>query len=101
MLSVLLHILVGLKRTWDLKLSSGMMSGQLNLATTGLLLLTFMTIHPFKVHSADTEQYFLKLPPTLYNRWPCWLITLTFFWTDDKSVPAVPSNTRTCMSLRS
>ena len=51
-----LHVefLVGLKRTWDQKLSSG-------------LLLTFMTTHLFQFRFADTEQY--------------WLITLTFFRT--------------------
>ena len=34
----------GLKRTWDRKLSSGLMSSQLNVVTTDLLLLTLMTI---------------------------------------------------------
>ena len=90
LLSALLHIFVGLKRTWDQKLSSGLMSGQLNLAITGLMLLTFMTIHLFQFRFAETEQYFLRPPPTLINWWPSWLITLTFFWTDDKNVPAVP-----------
>ena len=48
-----LHVefLVGLKRIWDQKLSSG-------------LLLTFMTTHIFQFRFADAEQY--------------WLITLTF-----------------------
>ena len=35
LLSVLQHIFVGLKRTRDQKLSSGLMSGQLSLAITG------------------------------------------------------------------
>ena len=65
LLSALLLILVGLKRTWDRKLSSGLMSSQLILATTGLILLIFMTIYLFQCRSADTEQYFLRLPPTL------------------------------------
>ena len=72
LLSAFLHILVGLKRTWDRKLSSGLMNVQLNLAITGLLLLTFMTFYLFQCRSADTEQYFLRLPPTLNNWWPCW-----------------------------
>ena len=46
------EFLVGLKRTWDQKLSSG-------------LLLTFMTTHLFQFRFADAEQY--------------WLITWTFF----------------------
>ena len=47
LLSALLHIFVGLKRTSDQKLSQALMSSQLdlNLAVTGLMLLTFMTIH--------------------------------------------------------
>ena len=45
LLSALQHIFAGLKRTRDQKLSSGLMSGQLNLAITGLMLLTFMTTH--------------------------------------------------------
>ena len=48
-----------------MQLSSGLMSGQLSLAFTGLMLLTFMTTHLFQFRFADTEQY--------------WLITLTFF----------------------
>ena len=47
LLSALLHIFVGLKRTWDQELSSGLMNGQLNLAITGSMLLMFMTIHFF------------------------------------------------------
>ena len=41
-----MHLFVGLKRTWDRKLSSGwMMSGQLNSALTGLMSTTFMATH--------------------------------------------------------
>merc|ERR1719401_2987980 len=50
LLSVLLHVFVGLKRTWDQKLAliktGGI--GVLNLAITGIMLLTFMTIHLFQ-----------------------------------------------------
>ena len=42
LLSALLHIFVGLERTWDKKLSTGLKGGQLNLAITGLMLPTFM-----------------------------------------------------------
>ena len=60
LLSALLHIFAGLKRTRDQKLSSGLMSGQLSLAITGLMLLMFMTIHFFQLRFSDTEQYFLR-----------------------------------------
>merc|ERR1719282_30838 len=48
-LSVLLHVFVGLKRTWDMKLALVKSQGlsALNLAISGLMLLTFMTIHLF------------------------------------------------------
>ena len=61
LLSASLNIFVGLKRTWDQKLSSKVWSGQLNLAITVLLLLTFMTIHLIQLRFADTEQYFCAL----------------------------------------
>ena len=35
---------------------------------------------------ADTEQYFLRPPPSLINWRPSWLITLTYFWTGDDHV---------------
>ena len=63
LLSALLHIFAGLKRTQDQKLSSGLMSGQLSLAITGLMLLMFMTIHLSQLRFADTEQYFLRHQP--------------------------------------
>merc|ERR1712007_78207 len=51
LLSVLLHVFVGLKRTWDQKLALIKTGGIncLNLAISGLMLLTFMTIHLFPV----------------------------------------------------
>ena len=54
LLGALLHIFVGLERTWDQKMSQGLMSGPLNLTITGLMLLTFLTIHLFQFR--DTEQ---------------------------------------------
>ena len=67
LLSALQHIFAGLKRTRDQKLSSGLMSGQLNLAITGLMLLTFMTIH--LLHA-------LRLP-----RWPRGFLQVSAFRT--------------------
>ena len=58
-LSALQHIFAGLKRTRDQKLSSGLMSGQLSSAITGLMLLTFTTTH------------LLTSRPTLRSRSPC------------------------------
>jgi len=92
LLSALLHVAVGLKRTWDMKLNlvktQGM--GSLNLAITGLMLLTFMTIHLFQFRFGDTEQfgpYFIRPPPAMINFWG--LLSLNLFWCDDPSVEPV------------
>merc|ERR1712137_1095509 len=86
----LLHVCVGLKRTWDMKLNMGVKSGALNLAITGLVLLTFMTIHLFQFRFGDTDQfgpYMLRPPPYLINFWG--VFELDLFWTADKSVEPV------------
>ena len=59
LLGALLHTFVGLKRTWDQKLFSGLTNGQLNLAISGLMLLMHMTVHlfpvPFRARSVVTS----------------------------------------------
>eukprot|EP00440_Ansanella_granifera_P057617 gb/GFBE01062465.1/.p1 GENE.gb/GFBE01062465.1/~~gb/GFBE01062465.1/.p1 ORF type:complete len:360 (+),score=115.59 gb/GFBE01062465.1/:1-1080(+) len=92
LLSVLLHVFVGLKRTWDMKLA--LVSSQginvLNLAISGLMLLTFMTIHLFQFRFGDTDQfgpYYVRPPPYLINFWG--IPSLNLFWTGDKSVEPV------------
>ena len=67
LLSALQHIFASLKRTRDQKLSSGLMSGQLSSAITGLMLLTFTATH------------LLTSRPTLRSRSPCasWAPPLT------------------------
>merc|ERR1711924_273258 len=74
LLSVLLHVFVGLKRTWDQKLALIKTGGisVLNLAITGIMLLTFMTIHLFQFRFGDTDQfgdYMIRSPPWLINFW--------------------------------
>ena len=56
---------VALKRTWDMKLGMGIKSGQLNLAISGLALLTFMTIHLVQFRFGDTDQFgpYMVCPP--------------------------------------
>merc|ERR1712151_202850 len=93
LLSVLLHVFVGLKRTWDISLARMKSSGPsvMYLAITGLMLLTFMTIHLFQFRFGDTEQfggYMLRPPPYLINIWG--IPSLTLFWTENTEVPPVP-----------
>merc|ERR1712048_618457 len=89
LLSVLLHVFVGLKRTWDTKLSYGIASGQLNLAISGLMLLSFMTIHLFQFRFGDTNQfgpYYIKPPPFLINIWGVLQLNdLNLFWCNPKT----------------
>merc|ERR1712100_430487 len=90
LLSVLLHVFVGLKRTYDMKLTLGLRSGQLNLAVTGVMLLAFMTIHLIQFRFGDTEQfgpYMLRPPRFLINFWG--ILSLNLFWTDDTTVKPV------------
>lgn len=90
LLSVLLHVFVGLKRTWDMKLAMGVKSGQLNLAISGLMLLTFMTIHLFQFRFGDTDQfgpYYVRPPPYLINF--SGILSLNLFWSTDASIAPV------------
>lgn len=73
-----------------MKLKLGVRSGALNLAITGLALLTFMTIHLFQFRFGNTEifgPYMLRPPPFLINIWG--IFSLNLFWTPDTSVQPV------------
>ena len=72
LLSIVLHVLVSLKRTWDMKLALVKSSGLsvLNLAISGLMLMTFMAIHLLQFRFGDTDQfgpYLIKPPGFLIN----------------------------------
>merc|ERR1711988_1482750 len=95
LLSALLHVFVALKRTWDMKLKMGIMSGQLNLAISGVILLSFMTIHLFQFRFGETVQYLIRPPPYLINFWAILGLRLSLFWCDQSfndcpSAPTVP-----------
>merc|ERR1711957_920224 len=100
LLSVLLHVFVGLKRTWDMKLALVKSQGvnALNLAITGLMLLTFMTVHLFQFRFGDTEQfgpYYLRPPAYMINFWG--ILSLDLFWSYDTTV--VPVGVRDIYAL--
>merc|ERR1719401_1041138 len=89
LLSALLHVFVGLMRSWDINLARMKSSGPsvMYLAITGLMLLTFMTIHLFQFRFGDTEQfggYMIRPPPYLINIWG--ITSLTLFWTENTDV---------------
>merc|ERR1719224_243946 len=59
LLCAVLHVAVALKRTWDISLNYTVASGKLNLAFSGLLLLTFMCIHLVQFRFGATDPYTL------------------------------------------
>jgi cytochrome b involved in lipid metabolism len=97
LLSVALHVFVGLKRTWEIKLRAqpagkprrgiGETIKLLNLALSGLMLLCFMTIHLFQFRFGNTSLYYLRPPTYLINFWG--ILSLNLFWTADETVTPV------------
>merc|ERR1712127_662911 len=82
LLSALLHVFVALKRTWDISLNKGIASGALNLAITGVALLTFMTVHLFQFRFGETQPFKLCPPPYLINLLTLLHLRLNLFWVD-------------------
>merc|ERR1719158_1357687 len=69
LLSALLHMFVGVKRSFDKKgmIKTAGVFPTMNLAITGLILGTFMTIHLFQFRFGITHQYFIRPPPCLIS----------------------------------
>merc|ERR1712183_1225649 len=68
LLSAMLHIFVGLIKTWSKKPKScSDIFPKMNLAMSGVMLGTFMTIHLFQFRFGDTQQYFIRPPPMLIS----------------------------------
>jgi len=84
-LGALLHVMVALKRTWDLKLKSTPVTGDLNLIVSGICLLTFMTIHLFQFRFGETRAFKLCPPPYLINLAGVFDLDhfLSLFWISD------------------
>merc|ERR1719218_163367 len=78
LLCALLHVAVALKRTWEISLNMTVSSGKLNLAISGVMLLTFMTMHLFQFRFGETEPYKLCPPPYLINVEG--ILNLDLFW---------------------
>merc|ERR1712051_166278 len=82
LLAVLLHVFVALKRTWDISLAYSVSSGKLNLAITGIALLTFMTVHLFQFRFGETQLFTLCSPGYLINFETLLELKLNLFWVD-------------------
>merc|ERR550537_597488 len=88
LLCAVLHVAVATKRTWDISLNYTPASGKLNLAFSGVLLLTYMTIHLFQFRFGDTEPYMVRPPPYFINFEG--ILSLNLFWSYDTTVTPVP-----------
>merc|ERR1719245_1434553 len=82
LLAALLHIVVALKRTWDISINYTIASGKLNLAISGVTLLTFMAIHLFQFRFGETHEFKLCPPPYLVNIGTLFHLRLNLFWVD-------------------
>merc|ERR1712156_372101 len=83
LLAALLHVFVALKRTWEISLSSPVGSGKMNLAFSGVTLLTFMSIHLFQFRFGETQMFKLCPPPYLMNIGTIFDLRLNLFWMDE------------------
>jgi hypothetical protein len=89
LLCAVLHVCVGLRRTLDKGLGvRKLIDGSLNLAVTGVLLLTFMTIHLFQFRFGATEPYLVRPPKYLINFEG--ITSPNLFWSWDTTVTPVP-----------
>eukprot|EP00811_Abedinium_folium_P034814 NODE_7664_length_1559_cov_80.076117.p1 GENE.NODE_7664_length_1559_cov_80.076117~~NODE_7664_length_1559_cov_80.076117.p1 ORF type:complete len:418 (+),score=103.72 NODE_7664_length_1559_cov_80.076117:45-1256(+) len=83
LLAALMHIIVAIKRTSEVNLKSTLGSGRLNLAISGVTLLTFMTVHLFQFRFGVTQSFTLCPPPYLVNIWGIVHLTgFNLFWVD-------------------
>ncbi|CAE7228248.1 CYB2, partial [Symbiodinium pilosum] len=89
LLAALLHVFVALRRTWDVSMSYSIASGKMNLAMSGITLLTFMMIHLYQFRFGDTQPWKLCPPPYLLNLKTLLHLRLNLFWVDDPGCQAV------------
>jgi len=66
-LCALLHVVVALKRTYSMSLGMAVNTGKLNLAFSGVTLLSFMTVHLYQFRFGVTQPYAICPPPYLVN----------------------------------
>jgi len=85
LLAAVLHIIVGLKRTWDINRSSSLESGRLNMAATGIVLLFYMMVHLFQFRFGECSPFKVRPPPYLIN----FSELPHLFFTTDHSIPEV------------
>jgi len=85
LLAAIMHVVIALKRTWDITYTYPINSGKWNLALSGILLLVYMTIHLFQFRFGATQPFKLRPPPYMINIWEL----PHLFTTSDPSVTPV------------
>jgi len=90
LLAAILHVAVALKRTWDISINYSIASGKVNLALSGITLLTFMMIHLYQFRFGDTQTAHLCPPPYLINIATILQLSLNLFWVDCKAADSPP-----------
>merc|ERR1712107_266036 len=89
LLAALLHVAVALKRTWDISIKYTLDSGKLNLAISGVMLLTFMMIHLFQFRFGATHGFKICPPPYLVNVQG--VLSLDLFWVPTNDCKSIGS----------
>merc|ERR1740117_415078 len=79
LLAAMLHVTVGTTRKEQFSLKGTVESGKMNLAISGVLLLTFMMIHLSQFRFGETVPFLLCPPPYLINL--AGALTLSLFYT--------------------
>merc|ERR1719409_444122 len=87
LLAAMMHVAIALKRTWDISINYTIASGKMNLAISGILLLTFMCIHLFQFRFGETQPYALCAPPYFINVQG--ILSLALFWVATEGCPKV------------
>jgi len=90
LLAALLHVAVALKRTWDISINYTIASGKLNLAISGITLLTFMMIHLFQFRFGDTYDFLVCPPKYFLNLETLLELRLNLFWVGYEGCKAFP-----------
>jgi len=86
-LCFILHAAVALRRVWGVRQSYSALKGKFKLASTGMFLLVFLSIHMLQFRFAATDTFFVR-PPRYMIAWST-IYKLQLFWTPDETVKPV------------
>jgi len=85
---LLLHVLVALKRSWEISINYCLYTGRWNMLLSGLVILFFLTMHLRDLRFSSEMTYTKLRPPPTYVAWDGVMEGRVFFETDE-SIPLV------------